>query len=272
MLVLETDEAHPETKDRKGSFGEIFRKLFTEAGESHEPPLRITTSTHFVVDDPEEDKNGHVPKLSEIPESVHAILITGSMYDAHSDAHWVLELKDLLTQLWKTRPDMKFSGVCFGHQMLARVLGGTVEGTPGGEWELAHTEMELTDIGKKLFRTDDPKLYLHQMHQDQVTTVPSHELSNGMIAKGAIVHTWASTSHTKVQGLYIRDRLFTSQGHLGFDRKMVKRNIEMRQESGGIKSDAEAAEAKERAHLEHDGVVVASAIVRFFHGDDHDID
>ena len=72
--------------------------------------------------------------------------------------------------------------------------------------------------------------------------------------------------------VYIRDRLFTTQGHLGFDEKMVHRQIEMRQESGGIKDDEHAAEAKETAHLEHDGKIVAGAILRFFHGDDHDVD
>lgn len=271
MLVLETDDPHPDTLQEKGSFGEIFHSLFTEAGDKHDPPLKVDTDMHFVVDDPENDKNGHVPKLDEVPESIDAVLVTGSMYDAHSDEKWTLELLELLTSLWKSRPHMKFSGVCFGHQILSRMLGAQIEQTPGGKWELAHTEMDLTTVGQRLFRTSDSILNLHQMHQDQVTTVPSPEIS-GLVPKDRKVHVWASTPHTEIQGLYIRDRLFTSQGHLGFDEKMVRRQIEMREEVGSIEESETAARGKEKAHLKHDGLIVAAAIVRFFHGDDHDID
>lgn len=271
ILVLETDEPHPETADRKGSFSDIFHDLFTKAGSAHKPPLRVTTSDHYIVDDPDNKHYGHVPTASEIPESCHAILITGSMYDAHGNDAWVLQLMDLIKDLWKTRPEILFSGVCFGHQILARTLGSKVESTPGGAWELAHTEMDLTPIGQKLFQTDERKLYLHQMHQDQVTTKPDPS-STDLLEDGQKVHIWASTKHTEVQGLYIRDRLFTTQGHLGFDEGMVHTQIEMREESGGIKDSEQAEEGKEKAHMKHDGLVVAAAILRFFHGEDHDVD
>lgn len=271
MLVLETDEPHPETKDRKGSFGQVFHNLFTEAGSEHEPPLKVETSMHYVVDDPYNEHFGHVPAASEIPDSTTAILITGSMYDAHGNDAWVMQLLELLKELWTTRPRLLFSGVCFGHQILSRFLGAEVKPHPSEKWELAHTEMSLTTIGQKLFKSKDKKLYLHQMHQDQVTTKPSHETTD-LLKREMKVHVWASSEHTEIQGLYIRDRLLTSQGHLGFDSAMVHRQIEMRQESGGIQNEEHAAEAKETAHLEHDGKVVAAAILRFFHGDDHDID
>ncbi|KAK5958813.1 hypothetical protein OHC33_000656 [Knufia fluminis] len=271
ILVLETDEPHPETADRKGDFSDIFHDLFTKAGAEHKPPLKITTSDHYIVDDPDNKHYGHVPAASEIPESCHAILITGSMYDAHGDDKWVHQLLDLLKELWQTRPDMLFSGVCFGHQILARMLGSKVEVEAGGKWELAHTEMELSEIGQKLFRTNEKKLYLHQMHQDQVTTKPDPS-STDLLKEGQNVHIWASSEHTEIQGLYIRDRLFTSQGHLGFDESMVHTQIEMREESGGIKDSETAEEGKEKAHMKHDGLVVAAAILRFFHGEDHDVD
>ena len=271
MVVFETDDPHPETKERKGSFGEIFHSLFKEAGSKHDPPLDVTTSLHYIVDDPRNGHGGHVPDISEIPESTTSILITGSMYDAHGNDAWIMQLLELLKELWSSRPHILLSGVCFGHQILSRLLGAKVEPHPSGEWELAHTAMNLTPIGQKLFRTDDKILHLHQMHQDCVMSKPSLETTD-LLKKGTNVHVWASTEHTEIQGLYIRDRLFTSQGHLGFDEKMVHRQIEMREESGGIKNEKHADEAKETAHLKHDGIVVAGAILRFFHGEDHDID
>jgi GMP synthase-like glutamine amidotransferase len=134
--------------------------------------------------------------------------------------------------------------------------------------------MDLTPVGQKLFRTNEKKLSLHQMHQDLVTKLPSATSSNGLLDKDDIVHIWASSPHTKVQGVYIRDRIFTSQGHLGFDESMVHRQIDLRKKSGSIDNDdlREEDEGREKAHLEHDGEVVAAAILRFFHGDDHDID
>ena len=271
MLVLETDEPHPETQDRKGSFGEIFNELFNLAGSKHDPPLAVTTSMQYIVEDPEKGNNGHVPTFDEIPENTRAIIITGSRYDAHGDMPWIQKLLDLLEQLWTKKPEVLMSGVCFGHQVIARLLGADVVPEAGGKWELAHTEMDLTSVGQKLFRTRDPKLFLHQMHQDQVASIPSAKTSP-LLTENQNVHVWASTEHTPIQGLYIRDRIFTSQGHLGFDEAMVHKQIEMREASGSIKTSEAAAEGKERAHLKHDGVVVAGAILRFFHGEDHDID
>lgn len=195
------------------------------------------------------------------------------MYDAHGSDAWILKLKSLITELWKTRPDIKFAGICFGHQLLARTLGATVEPESGSKWELAHTEMDLSSIGQKLFKTHDNTLHVHQMHQDQVTTLPSSQTTN-LLGKNQKVHIWASTNHTSIQGLYIRDRLFSSQGHLGLDETMVRRQVEARIQSGAIDVDEDRKAvqyAKETAHMEHDGEVIASAILRFFHGDDHDI-
>ncbi|PQE16404.1 gmp synthase protein [Rutstroemia sp. NJR-2017a BVV2] len=271
MLVLETDEPHPKTKEAKGGFGDIFHSLFKEAGDEHQPPLGIETDMHYIVNDPKNGHHGHVPHFSEIDASITAILITGSMYDAHGDDPWINELLDLLGALWVERKDMKFSGVCFGHQILSRLLGSKVEPTPGGKWELAHTEMKLTSVGQKLFKTNAEKLSLHQMHQDQVTTIPSSSTSD-LLSKNDKVEVWASTEHTKIQGFYLRERLFTSQGHLGFDEDMVRRQIQMRMESGGIKDEDVAQEGKETAHLKHDGIVVAGAILRFFHGDDQNVE
>jgi GMP synthase-like glutamine amidotransferase len=271
MLVLETDEPHPETREKKGSFGDIFAQLFTDAGKEHTPPLAVKTDMRYIVDDPDNDHHGHVPRASEIGKDVTAILITGSLYDAHGDNKWILKLMELLEALWKERPDMKFSGVCFGHQILARTLGANVEPTSGGDWELAHTEMYLTPVGQRLFRTNSRTLSLHQMHQDQVTTVPSSSTTS-LLSEKDKVDVWAESKHTKIQGLYIQERLFTSQGHLGFDEEMVHKQIETRVESGGIENEKRAKEAKETAHMKHDGNVVAGAILRFFHGDDKQID
>ena len=269
MLVLETDEPHPETVNRRGTYGAIFDDLFSKAGKEHSPPLEIETTMTYVV----EDEGGKVPAVSDIGDDVHAILLTGSMYDAHSDDAWILKLLDLIRQLWTQRPDLRFSGVCFGHQIMCRALGSKVESTPGGKWELAHTKINLTPTGQRLFETEGNEIYLHEMHQDHVVDVPSSSTTDLLPESSSEkVRVWGSTELTPIQGVYIAERLFTSQGHLGFDSQMVEQQVQDRVDSGGIKS-ADAAEiAKATSDMEHDGLVVAKAILRFFHGDDRDVE
>ena len=93
---------------------------------------------------------------------------------------------------------------------------------------------------------------------------------------GAKVHVWGSSDHTPVQGIYVLNRLLTVQAHLAFDEEMVNREIEMRVEKGAIEDDGkdeeEVSRAKETAGMEHDGQVVAMALLRFWAYDDDGIE
>ena len=106
------------------------------------------------------------------------------------------------------------------------------------------------------------------MHQDQVLEPPTTKSANGLLEEGTEIHVWGRSEHTPVQGLYIPNRLFTSQAHLAFDEDMVKRQIQMRIDSGGIQNLEHADRAAETADLEHDGEEVAAAILRLFRFDD----
>lgn len=91
MMVLETDEPHPDDEKEKGGLAEHLHRHFVKAGEAHDPPLGIETDQRFVV----EEKGGKVPKFEEF-DGIMAVLITGSMYDAHGDDQWILDLLELL--------------------------------------------------------------------------------------------------------------------------------------------------------------------------------
>lgn len=173
--------------------------------------------------------------------------------------------------LWTARPHLHFSGVCFGHQILSRLLGCTVEPVSSEQWELGHSRVDLNEIGIKLFRADEPHIYLHQMHQDHVVAPPS---SSHPLLNGKKVHVWGKSDHTAVQGLYVQNRLLTTQAHMAFDEDMVKREIEMRVKNGAIDSGdkKEVERATETAGLEHDGEVVAAALLRFWAYEDDGID
>ncbi|CAO2656605.1 Nn.00g054080.m01.CDS01 [Neocucurbitaria sp. VM-36] len=264
MLVLETDVTHPDTQKEKGSFGVVLNELLKKAGEAHDPSLGIETVMQYVV----EPEGGAIPKPEEIGDDIHAILITGSCWDAHGDDAWIHKLMGFIRHIWTHRPDIRFTGICFGHQLLCRTLGSTVEPESNGEWELSHSPIILLDIGRSLFdlpSTED-RIHLHQMHLDHVVNPPSASTTD-LLPKGTKVHVWGTSEHTGVQGVYIHKRLFTTQGHMEFNEAMVKRQLEMRVEAESITED-QSAEAAEKAAWMHDGLLVAKAVLRFFHGDD----
>ncbi|PKY05308.1 class I glutamine amidotransferase-like protein [Aspergillus campestris IBT 28561] len=263
LMVLETDKPHPDTYSARGSFGQIVHSHFAIAGRAHRPPLGVETDQVFVVS----EQGGRVPTFEEF-DGFDGLLITGSMYDAHANNQWILDLLELLRALWIKRPDFHFVGVCFGHQLLARLLGGSVGPAPSQDWELGHCRIMLTPVGQRLFGTREDHVHLHQMHQDQVLTLPtSASAGHDLLPPDTEVLCWGRSEHTPVQGLYIPDRLFTTQAHLAFDQDMVKRQIQMRVDRGGIKDLEHAGQAAETAHLEHDGVEVAKAILRLFMDD-----
>ncbi|KAF1829806.1 class I glutamine amidotransferase-like protein [Decorospora gaudefroyi] len=264
MLVLETDETHPDTQEETGSFGMVLGQLLKKAGDEHEPSLGIETAMQYVV----EPEGGAIPKLEEVGDDIHAILITGSCWDAHGDDEWIHKLMQFIRDVWTSRPDIRFTGICFGHQILCRTLGSTVKPQKNGEWELSHSPIYLSDIGRDLFNlpSTEKKIHLHQMHVDHVVNPPSPETTE-LLSRETKVHVWGTSEHTGVQGVYIHKRLFTTQGHMEFDEKLVKRQLEMRVGSGSV-SKENASQAAERADWIHDGLLVAKAVLRFFHGDD----
>lgn len=90
-MVLETDEPDKDTFKERGSFAEILHHHFATAGRNHSPPLGIETDQRFVVT----ERGGRVPRYDEF-DDVHSILITGSVFDAHGNNEWILELLQLL--------------------------------------------------------------------------------------------------------------------------------------------------------------------------------
>jgi hypothetical protein len=55
-----------------------------------------------------------------------------------------------------------------------------------------------------------------------VLQAPSSKSSGGLIEDDSSLHVWGSLKDIHIQGLYIQERLFTSQGHLGYDEKMIE--------------------------------------------------
>ncbi|PPQ87070.1 hypothetical protein CVT25_000050 [Psilocybe cyanescens] len=148
-------------------------------------------------------------------------------------------------------------GICFGHQIIARAMGG--ECVPnGGIWEVGPTRIQLTDLGKQIFGSLDT-LTIQQMHRDHVPAVPPN------------FHLLASTDISPNQGtvlFYPEDsgkskahiHILTVQGHPEFTEPVVTSIIEQRAASGVINAQA-VKDAEARRFVETNaGTIVGKAI------------
>ncbi len=64
---------------------------------------------------------------SELPESVDSCdgyITTGSRHGVNDELHWIAQLEEFIAAV--ARSEKKYAGICFGHQLVAKALGGQV--------------------------------------------------------------------------------------------------------------------------------------------------
>ena len=186
LAILECDTPMTQTKARYGGYGGVFAALLGAAGKSmgmiegqeaevgfedelragHEsdekharPPLRLQLSAHPI--------QAHPDTAYPSGADFDAVLISGSSFSAYDDGQaWIVKLVSFVRELLLgegTTPEegegedegrrrKKVIGVCFGHQIIGRALGGTVAPCELAHgWETSVCEMDLTDAGRGLF-------------------------------------------------------------------------------------------------------------------------
>lgn len=208
------DELVPES----GTYSDLYARMLDGHG--------FDFMTWSVVDD----------VFPENPEEADGWLISGSRYGAYEDLPWIPKLEAFVRDIKAS--DRPLVGVCFGHQVIAKALGGKVEKFKGG-WA----------VGRTLYDFGDEKLALNAWHQDQVIAVPP----------GAEV---VARSHfCEVAALVYGDRMFTVQAHPEFDRAMVEGLIRYR---GGAIPPERLEVARASLDGPTDSAAVAGTIADFF--------
>ncbi|CAN6246951.1 unnamed protein product [Urochloa humidicola] len=147
---------------------------------------------------------GEFPAAEDLA-SYDGFVISGSPYDAYGDEPWIHRLCALIRTLHAM--EKRVLGICFGHQVLCRALGGRIGKARNG-WDIgvkkvtfAQDRLErfgfLGDLGMEL----PTSASLIEVHQDEVWEIPA----------GATV--LASSEKTRVEVFAVGELALGVQGH-----------------------------------------------------------
>jgi GMP synthase (glutamine-hydrolysing) len=141
------------------------------------PRIALLDASHGNPDTPRNfrrELDGDVRRFSvvdrEFPDrdavDVDAVVVTGSRASVYWEKPWIDE-----TRQWVRAAiddGLPVLGICWGHQLLADALGGTVE--PMGEYELGYRTVRHT--GADLFEGVPREFTVFTTHSDAVTELP----------------------------------------------------------------------------------------------------
>ncbi|XP_043711839.1 gamma-glutamyl peptidase 5-like isoform X1 [Telopea speciosissima] len=193
MLMAVEDSDY--VKKVYGGYFNVFLKAFGEEGEEWDL---------FRVFD------GEFPDMDDL-HKYHGFVISGSPCDAYGNELWILKLCFLLQTL--DAMEKKVLGICFGHQVLCRALGGRVGKAYGG-WDLGLRKIRIVDdlpLSSFFGGLEEipPSLTIFECHQDEVWEVPM----------GAEVI--AFSEHTGVEMFVLGEHILGIQGHPEYTKDIL---------------------------------------------------
>lgn len=237
IAIIECDVPMPLLVEEFGTYTKYFQTLLCSSVDAaRASALDFITYEAYL--------NAPLPKSEEELRGFDGLIFTGSKFTSYDDDQWILATLDLIRLAYGK---IKMVGICFGHQLIARALGGEVAANPKG-WEIAVTS--TTTFACELLPSLKA-LRLQQMHRDIVTKVPP----------GAQVV--GSNDICRVQAMYEPGKYFSVQGHPEFNERTVEVVLRNRIERGIVPPDY-GKDALARAGLDTDASVVGAAVVQFF--------
>ena len=271
--ILKTDAVRPEWVRAFGEYPDMFERLVRGADSS----ARFTTW---------DVEAGIHPSEGEI-DSVDGFIITGSKSSVYDDKSWIRDLEGLIQTLHAKRK--KMVGICFGHQIIAKALGGLVSKSEKG-WGVGINVYDLTDLpfepadeagmnkadAKRTAdsaqthilepQTLEPLTLEHKnlehktLEHKTLKLVASHQDQVEALPPGA--RTIATNAHCENAGFVMGDHIFTLQGHPEFIPDYAEVIMALRYDMIGAGRVAEGRASLE--HHQHEGSRVAEWMVGFF--------
>ncbi|XP_062194482.1 gamma-glutamyl peptidase 5-like [Phragmites australis] len=195
-----------------GGYQNVFVAAFGDAGEAWD--------LYRAVD-------GELPGADDL-EGYDGFVISGSPHDAYADDVWILRLCLLVRDLHDMRK--RVLGICFGHQVICRALGGRV-GKASGGWDVGIREVTISDalLPRPSCRFLDalrdqlpPRAKITEVHQDEVWEVPA----------GAEV--LASSDKTGVEMFRVGEHVLGIQGHPEYTKDILLSLVDRLLAAGSI--------------------------------------
>ncbi len=179
----------------------------------------------------------------EYPDQFDGFIIGGSPSSVHDDAGWISRLIGLIRQI--VARGQPLFGACFGHQAIAKALGGQVGANPGG-WVFGVTETEVLASQSWL---PPGVIRVNAAHSEQVLVLPE---GAGVIAGNAAC---------PVGAYHIGDTVFATQYHPEMTAEFMAALVE---EYAAEMPAAVADAARRSLAVPADMVRMAEGIIRFF--------
>lgn len=226
--ILKCDSVSDIFVEKHGQYPEMFAALLTPA-DSH-----LT----FTIYDAE---HGELPNHVDAAD---AYLITGSRHGVNDGFPWIDQLETFVRSLHKA--GKKVIGICFGHQLIAKALGGKVIKSTKG-WGVGMSQNTM--YHHKAWMNSAPQQFnLLVSHQDQVVELPPH------------AEVLAGSDFCPNYLMQIGDNLLSIQGHPEFTKEYSRDLMVSREDNIGA---AQFATAMKSLDMREDDQLIARWIVQF---------
>lgn len=226
--ILQCDDVNQDLQVDHGNYQQMFSMLLRNLlPESQLPVYRVL--------------EGEFP---DKVEECDAYLITGSRHGVNDGMQWIDDLCEFVRELWSLR--IPLIGVCFGHQLMARALGGTVRKAEQG-WGLGLSFNQLHERREWMTPYQD-HLDLLVSHQDQVTILPPQ------------AQVLASSEFCPYYLVQYGDHFVSVQGHPEFTKGYSRDLLKMRED---ILPPARVRAALTSLSGETDGDLMMQWLVQF---------
>ncbi|KAH3663493.1 hypothetical protein WICMUC_005932 [Wickerhamomyces mucosus] len=244
------------TTDLDHIYGDFFdqsKTLLKQSGLSENYDIKLYDA-----------QNSQFPTKDELNTIIKGIWVTGSPETVvDNDEQWILNNIQFLKSIFD-QYDIPVVGICFGHQLISRAIGGKVIKNPKG-WELGIEQIKINksdedvqslfQIGTNLednHKNNDHYFNVVQIHSDIVIEVPSDYKIIG------------STKKTNIQGIYKKNKVLTLQGHPEFTTKFIEALIKHLYAQKIFGFDEYEAAISSIENLQPNGIELGKLIVNFF--------